>query len=255
MPPHDAHNRAGLHPDVAGWVLQALDQDDAVSFIVHLHECEECRAAVAELRPAAQAMAYAAPALKPSADLGARTLVAVQQAAAAEPRRARAPGKRTKWWRWHGGIPLVSVTSALAGAAVAAVVIAAVLILPGLGGGPSAQALTFNLVPPAGSGQAASATAVARSDVSGSWDVTLTVHHLHNFGDSKWYQCWYVNPGKRRVASAGTFLVPGSGSGTFSMTSAADPHDFTVMEIRLQAPSSDGARQGMVVLSGKGKKL
>ena len=88
MPPHDAHDSAGLHPDVAGWVLHALDHDDDMRFAAHLQECEDCQAAVAELRPVAQALAHAAPALEPPADLGARTLVAVQQAAAAEPRRA-----------------------------------------------------------------------------------------------------------------------------------------------------------------------
>lgn len=253
--PADASPGPGHHLDAAGWVLSALDADDAVRFMQHLQSCAECRATIDDFRPVAHAMARAAPALEPPADLGARTLVAVQQAAAAEPSRTGAPAERTKWWRWHWSTPLVSVASALAGAAAAAVVIAAVLILPGLGGGLPAQALTFDLVPPPGSGLAASGTAVARPDASGSWDVTLTVHHLRNFGDSKWYQCWYVSTGHRMVASAGTFLVPDSGSGTFSMTSAVDPHEFTRMEIRLQAPSNDGALQGMVVLSGKGKKL
>jgi hypothetical protein len=250
MPPHDAHDGSGLHPDVAGWVLQALDQDDAMSFVAHLHDCEDCRAAVAELRPVAQAMAHAPPSVEPPAGLGARTLIAVQQAAAPQPRPGGAQESRAKWWRRRWSTPLISVASALAGAAAALAIIAAVFILPGSGGLP-ARALTFSLVPPPGAGQAASATAVARPDASGSWDITLTVHHLQSFGDSKWYQCWYVNPGRRQAASAGTFLVPDSGSGTFSMTSAADPHDFSMMEIRLQPPGNNGALQGQIVLSGK----
>ena len=40
-----------------------------------------------------------------------------------------------------------------------------------------------------------------------------------------------------QVASAGTFLVPDSGSGTFSMTSAVDPHDFSTMEITIRPPT------------------
>jgi anti-sigma-K factor RskA len=253
MPPHDAHDNAEPHPDVAGWVLQALDHDDAMSFAAHLHHCEQCRAVVAELRPAAQAMTHAAPALEPPADLGARTLLAVQQAAA-EPRQAATLAKRATWWRRPWSTSLLSAASALAGAAAAAAIIAAVVLLPSHGSGLPAQALTFHLLPPPGAGQAASGTAVARPDASGSWDITLTVHHLKNFGDAKWYQCWYLSKDHRKVASAGTFLVPNSGSGTFSMTSAVDPHTFTTMEITLQPPSRNGALQRTVVLSGQGQK-
>jgi len=53
------------------------------------------------------------------------------------------------------------------------------------------------------------------------------------------------------VASAGTFLVPDSGSGTFSMTSAADPRDFSTMEITIQSPNKNGALAGTVILSSQ----
>jgi hypothetical protein len=98
---------------------------------------------------------------------------------------------------------------------------------------------------------AATGQATARQDASGSWNITLTVHHLKNFGDAKWYQCWYVSGQHRQVASAGTFLVPDSGSGTFSMTSAVDPHDFSTMEITIGPPNNTGALSGTVILSGR----
>ena len=98
---------------------------------------------------------------------------------------------------------------------------------------------------------AATGQATARQDASGSWDITVTVHHLKNFGDAKWYQCWYVSTQHRQVASAGTFLVPDSGSGTFSMTSAVDPHDFSTMEITIGPPNNTGALSGTVILSGR----
>ena len=87
MPP-DAHRETGPHGDAAGWALSALDHDDAIAFRQHLQSCEQCQAAVADFRPTAQAMAHPTPALKPPADLGARTLAAVQQAAMAENRSA-----------------------------------------------------------------------------------------------------------------------------------------------------------------------
>ena len=159
---------------------------------------------------------------------------------------ASAPVTGLAWWRRHRG----RLTGAVAVAA--AIIVAAIVVLPRLGGGPATGALAFKLVPPPGSGQAAaSGMATARLDASGSWDVTLTVHHLQHHDPAPWYECWYVSQGHQKVASAGTFIVPKSGSGTFSMTSAVDPHDFPIMEITIESPRNNGARRGMVVLRGQ----
>ena len=144
-----------------------------------------------------------------------------------------------------------------AAVAVAAAIIAAAIVIPlSLGRVGLAEVVTFNLTPPPGSAQTASGTAVARPDASGSWTITLTVRHLRTFEDSPWYECWYVGAdkaGQPQVASAGTFLVADSGSGTFSMASAVDPRQFKTMQIRLEQPSATGAIQGPVVLTGTGK--
>ena len=141
--------------------------------------------------------------------------------------------------------------------AVAAAIIAAAIVIPfSLGRGGLAEAVTFHMTTPPGSTQTASGTAVARPDASGSWTITLTVRHLRPSGDSLWYECWYVGADKAghpQVASAGTFLVPDGGSGTFSMTSAADPRQFKTMQIRLEQPGATGAIQGPVVLTGTGR--
>jgi len=159
--------------------------------------------------------------------------------------RPGGPAKIIRFPRWRPAAGLL----AIAGAAAAAI-IAALVVLPGLSHGGLAQAVTFRLVSP--TGQAASGTATARPDASsGSWNIILTVRHLRSFGDKRWYECWYASPGHRRVASAGTFLVGDSGSGTFSMTSAVDPHDFPTMGIRLESPSNNGALQGTVVLTSR----
>jgi hypothetical protein len=97
---------------------------------------------------------------------------------------------------------------------------------------------------------AATGRATANQDASGSWHITLTVQHLKHFDPQPWYGCWYKSPDGRQVTSAGTFLVPPSGSGTFSMTSAVDPHDFPTMEITIQPPSNNGALAGTVILIG-----
>ena len=273
MPPKGNADLA--HAQAANWVLGALRPDNAVGFQLHLRGCPHCQAAVAEFGQLGQMLQHLPPAAEPPPGLEARTIASVLAAAAedrtevgtsssaglagippaspetgADERPGGRIAKVIRFPRSHGRAGLLAIASA-----VAAAVIAAVLILPGLGRGLPNGAVAFNLVSPPGSGQAASGTATARPDASGSWDISLTVHHLKNFGDSKWYQCWYVSRDGRQVASAGTFLVPDSGSGTFSMTGAVDPNDFPTMQIRLQLPSGDGAIQGQVVLTGTGKKL
>jgi Anti-sigma-K factor rskA len=151
-------------------------------------------------------------------------------------------------WRRHRG-RLAAV--AAAAAAVITGAIAIPLSLLGSGGAAVAIPLAATAAAKGIGFGAAAGQATARQDASGSWNITLTVHHLKNFGDAKWYQCWYVSTQHRQVASAGTFLVSDSGTGTFSMTSAVDPHDFSTMEITIGPPNNTGALSGTVILSGR----
>ena len=155
-------------------------------------------------------------------------------------------------WRRHRGRLAAAV-------AAAAVIVAAAIVVPlSIGGGRTNPAQATVVIPlhvtAAGKASgygAATGQATARQGASGSWKVTLTVAHLRHFDPEPWYGCWYVNRDGRQVASAGTFLVPDNGSGTFSMTSAVDPHDFRTMEITLGPPSKNGALAGTVILSGQ----
>jgi hypothetical protein len=266
------------HAEAAGWVLDALDPTDGQAFESHLRSCHDCRAAVAEFELVAKALGRAAPAAEPSDDLEARTVGAVLAAAGHQdvtqvrpvlrafpsepatqalpvPTRASEPGKDiprpgaaakvVRFPRWQGRGHLLAAAAAVA----AAIVIAAVVILPGRGG-PPAGTLPISLSSP--SGQAASGTATARSDASGSWDITLSVQHLANLGDVRFYECWYVSsgrPGHRQFVSAGTFIVGDNGHGTFTMTSAVDPHQFRTMEITAESPGSTN-QPGQVILTG-----
>jgi hypothetical protein len=155
------------------------------------------------------------------------------------------------WRRYRGRLAAV--------AAVAAAIITAAIVIPiGISGSRITPAQATVVIPLQATAAAkvngfgaATGRATARQNASGSWDITLIVHHLRNFGDAKWYQCWYISTKHGQVASAGTFLVPDSGSGTFSMTSAVDPHDFPTMEITIGPPNKDGALAGTVILSGQ----
>ena len=254
MPPPDANPELGHHPDVAGWVLSALDRDDALAFMQHLQSCEECRSAVDDLRPVARAVTRAAPALEPPADLGARTIAAVQQAALADRRPAETPTKATRrwhwhWhWHWHWGVRLVSLASALAGAAVA---LAAVVVVPLLQTAPAITAAAAVHIPlhSTSGDKAVYGLATARQTPGGSWHVTLSVHGLKNLGPDRVYGCWYTSPGSHRWVNAGSFVMEHSGSETFPMTSGADPHQFNTMKI-IAEHLGDPGPSGKVILSG-----
>lgn len=90
------------HADVAGWVIGALDPEDARSFEHHLRACAVCRVVVGELGIVAGALQHpAAPAAEPPADLEARTVAAVQYAVMAASRSAPVERKASRWWHVH----------------------------------------------------------------------------------------------------------------------------------------------------------
>jgi hypothetical protein len=208
---------------------------------------------IPEARPAEpETQVQPRPQVQPRAedDTGLRPSAAGQPAPAgtqARPVVTRMPA----WRRYRGRLAAV--------VAVAAAIITAAIVVPlSLGAGRIAPAQATFVIPlhataaakVSGYG-AATGRATAHQDASGSWDITLTVHGLKNLGDSRWYECWYVSPQHRQVGSAGTFLVPDSGSGTFTMTSAVDPRDFPTMEITNGPPTRNGARAGTVILTGQ----
>jgi hypothetical protein len=84
MPRRDADPELG-HPDVAAWVLGALDPDEAERFAEHLRSCDDCQAAVGELEPVAEMLRAVDTAdtadVKAPASLQARTLARVRYAA------------------------------------------------------------------------------------------------------------------------------------------------------------------------------
>ena len=153
------------------------------------------------------------------------------------------------WRRSRGRLAAIAAVAA----AIITAAIAIPLSLPGSGPATVIPLSATTAAKVSGVG-AATGQATARQDASGSWNITLTVQHLKNFGDAKWYECWYIGskPGQRQVAPAGSFLVSDSRSQTFTMTSAVDPHDFKTMVITLQLPSANGAfQQSNVILSGQ----
>jgi anti-sigma factor RsiW len=82
---------------------------------------------------------------------------------------------------------------------------------------------------------------------------TLAGVHLPEPGSGQFYQCWWVGPGNGpghpRLVSAGTFTVRPSRTATVQLWTAADPDDFSTIEITLDSAAQPG-QPGHVVLSG-----
>lgn len=273
-------------PEAFDFVFGNLISARRAEFDRHLAGCRYCQGVVEEYREIGRIVKNLPPHVEPPADLEDRTVAAMVAALAeqragtdrrfdAEDRAAtrvypipevhpaepetqiqpRTQGRPTvarlpAWRRYRGRLAAVV-------AAAAAIITAAIVLPLSLGGGRITPAQATVVIPlhataaakVSGYG-AATGRATAHQDASGSWEITLTVSGLKNLGDSQWYECWYISPQHRQVASAGTFLVPDSGNGTFSMTSAVDPHDFPTMEVTIGPPSTDGALAGTVILSG-----
>ena len=256
VPPQDPDAEL-IHPDAASWVLGVLEPEDADRFAEHLPSCADCRAVVEEFGPAARMLATAAqaePALTvlPPADLEARTLAAVAQAASATRRtdrrvrradlRVRRADRRAdllrRWRDWP-----VRVVSLAAAIVVAAAVSAGFL----LSGSSPAQAYTTTLHPVAAAAAAPSGQTV-ETQTSNGWSVHLTVAHLPKLTSGQAYECWWSGPGNK-LSSAGTFTVGSSGTASVQMWTAAGPDDYPTVQITVENAGQDN-QLGRVVLTG-----
>ena len=286
---YDMHPPLG-HPEVAGWVLGALDRPDSGAFGEHLRSCSRCQAAVAEFESVATALGRPAPADEPPAELEARVLAAVQRGAPAPSVEATEMPSAQQTWQavetWQvvpgeqtGELPrLEEVPRAghavrreeeiaarrprrvsnwlLVAAMAAAVAIAVGVTLLGRAvfrTTPPTVTATAPLRAPGGATGSGTATARPAAAAEG-WSVQLTVTGLKKLPAGRYYECWYAGPGGREPISAGTFTVDGGGSQAFTMWTAADPHRSTTVEITVEGPASVGQHSagphGPVVLEG-----
>lgn len=257
VPPQDPDAEL-IHPDAVGWVLGVLEPEDADLFAEHLPSCADCRAVVEEFGPAARMLATAARAeppltVLPPADLQARTLAAVAQAAAADRRtdrrvrradlRVRRADRRAdllrRWRDWP-----VRVVSLAAAIVVAAAVSAGFL----LSGSSPAQAYTTTLHPAAAAAAAAPSGQTVETHTSNGWSVQLTAAHLPELKSGQVYECWWSGPGSK-LSSAGTFTVGSSGTASVQMWTAANPDDYPTVQITVEN-AGQANQLGRVVLTG-----
>jgi anti-sigma-K factor RskA len=224
MPDHVAQHP---HPDLAGYVLGALDPGETAAFEQHLAGCDICRAEVAELRGLPELMRRAAPPVEVPAGLRERTFAAVERAAAS---RRRGPLLR-----------LAAVAAALVVALVGGVVVSQ--------SGGRGEVIEVALA--AQPGQPGRATAELRR-VEDGVDVRMEVSGLAANPPGSVYECWFVGQGdtleQPNRVSAGTFTVGASGRASLRMHSAADLGRFRVMGVTLERDGGDPRRTGEKVL-------
>jgi anti-sigma-K factor RskA len=215
------------HPDLAGYVLGALDPEEAEAFERHLADCDACRAEVAELRGLPGLLDQAAPAVEVPPGLRERTFAAVE--------RAAADGRRRPLLR------LAAVAAALVVALVGGVVVSQL--------GDRGQAVELALAP--APGHAGRATAKLRQAGDGV-QVDMEVSGLAPNQGASVYECWFVGPGdtleRPNRVSAGTFRVGADGRATLRMHSAADLRRFPVMGVTLEDDGGDPRRTGDKIL-------
>jgi anti-sigma-K factor RskA len=219
------------HPDLAGYVLGALDPGETAAFEQHLAGCDTCRAEVEELQGLPELMDRAAPPIEVPPGLRERTFAAVERAAGD---RRRAPLLR-----------LVAVAAALMVALLGGVVVSQ------LGGGGRGQVIELALT--AQPGVSGRATVELRR-VDDGVAVDMEVSGLAPNQPGTVYECWFVGPGdsleRPNRVSAGTFTVGAGGRASLRMHSAADLRRFPVMGVTLEEDGGNPMRTGNKILVG-----
>jgi anti-sigma-K factor RskA len=216
--------------DAAGaYVLGAMPESELRRYEAHLAGCEICRAEVAELRPAAEALPVAAATMTPPPALKARIMAEVEREAAllaeAGPAADRPrPAKRRSRWAWLSGWRLAPVA--------ATVLVAGVLVgvvVAGLGGGTQ----TFDGTVDPAQVQGAS----AELEVSDG-QATLVAERLPEPPPDETYQVWIKRPGVAAPEPSVLFL-PRDGDATAAVPGAGDNTEAVLVTFEPKAGSQE----------------
>jgi len=203
--------------DAAGsYVLNALTDEERVGYEAHLATCAECRAEVAELRMAADALPVSPPPMLPPPALKARIMAEVEReaallASAGKPDRAYAPEPKREKRRWFGGGSLAlprPVLGVLACALVAAGIAFGALVFNGSAG----RTIDFQSTLPQAS---------AQLEVNGD-TATVVANGLPTPPAGKTYMVWLTRPGHAPEPTSALFTPRRDGSATASVTGDLD---------------------------------
>jgi anti-sigma-K factor RskA len=226
------------HPDLAGYVLQALEPEAAQAFALHLLDCRICAEEVAELEHLPALLGQAAPHIDVPVDLEARTFARIDD----EARSGTAPRGTGATARRVGA----GLRRMLAVAAGFLLVVGAVGLVADLVSGSSDDnGTTIRLI--SATGGTARGEAKVRTTPRGR-SVELKVEGLSPAPAGAYYECWFVGDGDTPTTpnrvSVGTFEVPDSGEHTVEMTSAASAARFPNMGVTVEPDDGNPQRTG-----------
>ncbi len=196
-------DHAAFRDEVGAYLLGALPDAERAAFEGHLVDCDECRAEIERLRPAADLLPRSVEQVEPPPTLK-RSLMEVVEREARErdgvPERTRKPlGERLR--RALGG----SLRPALAGAAVV-LAVAIGFGIGQLGGGDEGRTVVAQTTLPDASG-----SLKVHDDDTG----TLEVRGMPSPGDGRVYQAWVQRDGM--IEPEPTFEVGADGSGVVAV--------------------------------------
>jgi anti-sigma-K factor RskA len=201
--------------DAAGWVLGSLSPEEAERFGAHLKICASCRAEVARLTEATNALLEATEPLTPPPELRDRLMAAVHAEAslfnaARDDSLPVQPMPTASRSRRRGGILLATF-------ATVATAIAVIVLITAHHPLHQAHARTVigKVTPKAG----ARARAVVQIEPH---VATLIVTHLAAPPSGRIYQAWVIRRGSRPAPTGALFSVPRSGDTRILLPPLAD---------------------------------
>lgn len=212
--------------DAAGWVLRSLSPQEAERFAAHLETCASCRADVARLTEASEALLDATPARTPPPELRDRLMAAVHAEASLfnaarddsyppEPMRSASRSRRP------GGVLLATFATVVTAIAVIVLVTAH---------NASHQAKTRTVIGKVTPKGGARARAVVQI---GPHTGTLIVTRLAAPPPGRIYQAWVIQRGSPATPTGALFSVPRSGDTRILLPSL---HDATEVIITAEPP-------------------
>jgi len=229
---------------LGSYALGGLEPDEAARVRRHLHGCETCRAAHAELGALPALLDLVDPGTPPAAAPPARLEDAVLAGIAAERtaqhssrgRRTSPAARRPRMARWRVALP-----SGLAGAAAGAAALAAA----GLLSVPGGDGRDVTLSAPGSAGDARADARLTSTSAGTTVDLQAELPPLRR---GEVYELWFVRGGGR--VSAGTFTVDAAGRADLRLSTAARGPGYDRLGITREPDAVDPARNGPTVVAG-----